>query len=165
MGNRALAAAIHGCSSGHPRPLCEHGLGQSKKFVKDTTPILLVRPFLLELQEIDDDDDDVDDYDDDDDDDDYDYDYDYDDDEDESAGTIKTDAPNGKSNADGLKRVSDTRSKRARDEVQRLRYAETTKVEDEEGEEDEEDENSVISENGGQTNEIRGTRGKEKDVR
>lgn len=42
------------------------------------------------LYEIDDDDDDADD----------------DDvnDEDESAGTIKTDAPNGKSNADGLKR-------------------------------------------------------------
>lgn len=49
------------------------------------------------LREIDDDEDDYDDYDD----------YDNDDDvndEDESAGTIKTDAPNGKSNADGLKR-------------------------------------------------------------
>ncbi|KAF7379488.1 hypothetical protein HZH66_014859 [Vespula vulgaris] len=30
MGNRALAAAIHGRSSGHPRPLCEHGLGQKE---------------------------------------------------------------------------------------------------------------------------------------
>lgn len=40
------------------------------------------------LQEIDDDDDADDDI----------------NDEDESAGTIKTDAPNGKSNADGLKR-------------------------------------------------------------
>ncbi|KAF7380625.1 hypothetical protein HZH68_016490 [Vespula germanica] len=104
MGNRALAAAIHGRSSGHPRPLCEHGLGQSKKFVKGDTLHLRLRCRLQEIDDDDDDDDDAANDDVDDDDDDYDYDYDYDDDEDESAGTIKTDAPNGKSNADGLKR-------------------------------------------------------------
>lgn len=68
-----------------------HGGTYTRGVVGDTLHLRLG----CRLQEIDDDDDD--DANDDDDDDDV-------NDEDESAGTIKTDAPNGKSNADGLKR-------------------------------------------------------------